>query len=305
MNKFFAILLLLASLVSAQEIQVKVKTDSSDYQIGDYINLEYSIKHKKDIEIFFPSVKDSLRNLELVEQKKPVVKDDNENRTTQFQFTIIGFDSGDVTIPSFLISYKKSNDTTFSFVRTDSLVITVHTFTVDTSEAIRDVKKPLTVPFDYLMLLYWILGALALLLLIFFIYKKFFSKKKVKVEKKIILPNWQIALNELNELNGKQLWQKGEVKEYHSQITEIIRNYFEVEFKIKALEKTSFEIIEDLKNVEKAKNVLPVTEEFLSNADMVKFAKFIPLPHVNEAMMKQAIDIVKSSSNNEIEVANV
>lgn len=295
MIRVFFTFVIIAQFSFSQEIEVKVKTDSLNYQIGDHINLEYNFKHQSGIELFFPSLKDSLKKLEVIDIKKPEIKKENGNVNSRFQFVVIGFDSGNVTIPSFLIPYKTNDDTTFNFIRTDSLIITIHTIAVDTSKEIRDVKNPITVPYDYLVLLYWILGALVVLAIIYFIYKKFFTKKKIREEKKIFIPNWLRALNLLTELSAQQLWQKGEVKEYHSQITGIIRNYFEEEFQIKALEKTSFEIIEDLRNVSRARTILIVTEEFLSNADMVKFAKFIPMPQVNEEMMKQAINIVELS----------
>jgi hypothetical protein len=41
------------------------------------------------------------------------------------------------------------------------------------------------------------------------------------------------------------------------------------------------------------------TKEFLNNADLVKFAKFIPIPSVNEEMMKQAYTIVQRTKRQE------
>jgi hypothetical protein len=53
--------------------------------------------------------------------------------------------------------------------------------------------------------------------------------------------------------------------------------------------------MQQLKKVPSAENISSITNEFLNNADLVKFAKFIPLPSVNEAMMKQAKEIVNST----------
>lgn len=306
MVKTFSLLVIFfAFSLFAQVTEVKVKTDSSNYLIGDYINLEFTFKHSSEIEILFPTIKDSVKKLEWIEQKNPIVKKENDQISSQYRFTFIGFDSGDVAIPSLLIPYRKKNDTSLSFIRSDSLVITVRTVAIDTTKEIRDVKNPLTVEYDYLTLLYWILGVIAFLLLVFVIYKKFFSKKIAAAEKKIILPDWQIALNELRELEARQLWQNGEVKEYHSRITEIIRNYFESRYDVLALEKTSGEIIDELKKVADAQNILQTTEEFLSNADMVKFAKFIPLPQINSEMMNQALQIIEASRNREKENGDV
>jgi hypothetical protein len=53
--------------------------------------------------------------------------------------------------------------------------------------------------------------------------------------------------------------------------------------------------MQQLRKVPGAENILNITNEFLNNADLVKFAKFIPLPSVNEEMMKQAREIVNNT----------
>jgi len=65
----------------------------------------------------------------------------------------------------------------------------------------------------------------------------------------------------------------------------------------KALEMTTPEIIENIGSREVKSEVVLKTEEFLANADMVKFAKFQPMPTVNEAMMKEAYFIVDNTKN--------
>ena len=51
----------------------------------------------------------------------------------------------------------------------------------------------------------------------------------------------------------------------------------------------------ELRKVNEADNIYDTTNEFLNNADMVKFAKFIPLDSVNEEMMIQAKEIVNNT----------
>jgi hypothetical protein len=57
--------------------------------------------------------------------------------------------------------------------------------------------------------------------------------------------------------------------------------------------------MQQLKNVSSAESILNITNEFLNNADLVKFAKFQPLPSVNETMMKQAKEIVNQTISKE------
>ena len=96
-------------------------------------------------------------------------------------------------------------------------------------------------------------------------------------------------------LEEKKLWQQNLVKEYHSEITEIIRQYFNNRFNVSALELTTSELLYELEHVPDAEKILGTTTGFLNNADLVKFAKFVPMSIVNEEMMKQAYDIVYST----------
>ena len=60
---------------------------------------------------------------------------------------------------------------------------------------------------------------------------------------------------------------------------------------------TTPEIIDSIKSRDVKIEVITKTEEFLANADMVKFAKFQPMPTVNEEMMKEAYFIVDFTKN--------
>jgi predicted amino acid dehydrogenase len=62
-----------------------------------------------------------------------------------------------------------------------------------------------------------------------------------------------------------------------------------------ALELTTSETMELLRTTKDTEVIRDITESFLNNADMVKFAKFSPLGSVNEEMMKQAVEIVEKT----------
>jgi len=136
-----------------------------------------------------------------------------------------------------------------------------------------------------------------LIILALYLYRRHKKKKQKKGERKrvYIIPPHVKALTELHALEEKKLWQQGLIKEYHSSITEIIRRYFEDRFKILALESSTTEILEQLTRVVLPENIYRTINDFLNNADLVKFAKYKPLPVVNEEMMKQAVDVVENT----------
>ena len=285
---------LLSIYVFPQEIQTEVHVDTTDYLIGDFIDYRVKVDHKKNIEVFSPSIKDSLKKLEVI-TSLPVEKTENEKSITlTYKYILSGYDSGSFVIPSFLISYKTKDDTALSFISTDSLIISIHTVAVDTTAEIKDIKEPLTIPLDWTLIIIVIVIILIICMIIYYFVKKYLRKKKGIVEGKIIkkLPHEE-ALESLSILKDKKLWQNGFIKEYHTEITGIIRKYFEERFNLPALELTTSEVLEHLSRSKETVAILDLTNSFLSNADMVKFAKYIPMDSINEEMMNQAIKIVE------------
>ena len=121
------------------------------------------------------------------------------------------------------------------------------------------------------------------------------SKVKIGIVPIIKIAPHEAALKSLRSLEEQKLWQQGNIKEYHSRITEIIRRYFEERFNFLALEMTSSEVLLNLRSLNEGNKIMDITNSFLSNADLVKFAKFQPIPSVNEEMMKQAYEIVETT----------
>jgi len=181
---------------------------------------------------------------------------------------------------------------------TNEVNFTVHTLRIQPGGQIKDVKAPIKIPLDWKEILMWFLIVLIILGLAFYLYSRYKKKKmlEVKKERKVIQkPPHVVALYELRALEQQQLWQKGMIKDYHSKITEIVRRYFQDQFYLPALELTTSEVMQYLKQVRRAEVIMNITYDFLSNADLVKFAKFQPMASVNEEMMKQAVEIVEKT----------
>ena len=293
-TKYFSILLLLSFNLSAQSISVLSSVDSSDYLVGDYINYTLEIRAEKNINITTPLIRDSLKKVEVIRELDPLSKEEENIKTFTFGYIISYYDSASVTIPPIAVRFKIPGNDEEKIVLSNPVTFTVHTVQVEQQADIKDVKDPLTIPLDWKFILLIAFIVLLILAASYYLYRRYKKKKAEQpVKKKIIkIPAHVRALTALDNLEQEKLWQKGKVKEYHSNITSIIRGYFEERFRLPALELTTSEQMLQLRKVSSAENILETTNEFLNNADLVKFAKFIPLPSVNEEMMKQAKDIV-------------
>ncbi len=297
----FIVIFLFGSLLLAQNSEVKFFPDSTRYFIGDYIHLNLEINHPLNSKIVLPSLKDSLSDAEFIKlETKEAIKKDNYN-VSKYTFIISKYDSGLVRIKPLKIEILDKNNN-ISFLYTDSLQIKVVSIKVDTTKAFADIKKPVLIPIDWVFVLIVSLIVLLIIVLLYLAYKYYQKKKALKqgILPEVKLSNYEIAKNALKELEGKKLWQNGEIKQYHTEITYIIRRYIEDEFKFPALETTSDEIISSLLKLNITDSTLQNLKEFFENADMVKFAKFIPMQAINEKMLVQAYQILEDFNKNSL-----
>lgn len=150
----------------------------------------------------------------------------------------------------------------------------------------------------YLKQFWWALLLLLVIIatLIYFIafYKK--DKKSVFFKVKPDEPAHVIALAKLESIRREKIWSRGQIKEYHVQITDVIREYLENRFGIQAIEMTSSEILAITSSTtgisESDQNKL---QQILEIADAVKFAKYQSMQNENDLSLKNSFEFVETT----------
>ncbi len=306
--KFFKILTLLLVSIStfgsylfksfAQEVEVKAKVDTNNILIGDQINLELYVKSKPPTEIILPVFQDSLGKFEIVALDVIDTQKTKDVLILKRNIKLTIFDSGYYFIPSISVLYLKTSVNQYSTVQTDSLAIYVRGIEVDTTKDIKDIKGIIEVPYtiwDYIPYILWVFGIILILGFIYYLLRK---RKQIKevIAEEIKLPPHVIALKELKQLDSEKLWQKGEVKQFHTRLTEIIRKYIERRFSIPALEMISSEIIHNLYGLDNMdRELVKKLARSFEISDLVKFAKFLPLPDENTFCLQVAFEFVEKT----------
>ncbi len=141
-------------------------------------------------------------------------------------------------------------------------------------ETLRDIKGPLSLSNQVNILLF--LAILVILASLVFLFK-FLSKRKKTLAMVIQKLAHEIAYEQLEKLKAKDLIQQGKIKEYYSEVSDIIRHYLENRFLLKAPEMTTEEFlfyVRDYGQLVSDHKIL--LKEFLLACDLVKFAKHIP-----------------------------
>ena len=214
--------------------------------------------------------------------------------------TITSFDSGYYYIPPLKFQYQPIDDTGFTEVTSMPMYLRVHTMEVDTAQAIKAIKPPLGAPLTFREILPWLLIALAaaiLTFLIIYVIRKHKKKEPIfKIRIKPVLPPHTVAINELEGLKLKKLWQAGKTKAFYTELTDIVRVYIEGRFGVQAIEMTTDEIMEGMKSTDTAKESIDKLGRTLVLADLVKFAKEHPLPLDNNNSMNNSMNFVMETS---------
>lgn len=307
LTTFFA---LLCCLGYSQSIRVNAVIDSSKIRIGEETRLDlyvtYDANAQKNIKIDWPSFEDTISGKVEIISKTPIdstIPDKSNPGVIQYhqQFVVSAYDSGYFAIPPFKFIV---NDDTANPYLTEALFLEVNTVPTDTTDAtVKDIKPPFEEPFDwkwYLPTVYTIGGAILILALIIFIIMRLTRKKpETIVERKPDIPPHILALEQLEKIKAEQIWKEGKTKEYYSAITDSIRLYIEGRFGIQALELTTDEIMRAFKSQVVDSLSKEKLQQLLVLADLVKFAKQIPIEQEHTLALQNAIDFVNGTKREE------
>lgn len=104
------------------------------------------------------------------------------------------------------------------------------------------------------------------------------------------------ALRRLEALKERRLWEKGMEKEYFTELTDILRRYLQRRFGINAMEMTSRQIMDRLRQNPETASKRGMVRQILDMADFVKFAKVRPLPADNVKALENAFEFVRQTT---------
>lgn len=270
---------------------IDVAIDSAAILIGEQTVLHLTVTADQDrpVQVVIPN--DTLMaGVEVLNLSKPdSTKIENNRMVIKQDVLITSFDSSLYLLPP--LKVIDGVDTIYS--NQVALKVSTLPVNVENPEEFFDIKQVWKPPFvlaDYYPIIFGVLLALLLAVLAWYIWKRMRERKSLipfkKEEPK--LPPHEQAIKELDEIKQQKLWQQGRSKEYYTLITETLRRYIVGRFGINAMEMTSGEILELIKQTTEAQSVYDNLRQILSLADFVKFAKMNPLPDENDLSLMNA-----------------
>lgn len=302
MRKLLLLPLLLPLSLHAQDLTPVAELDTQAIRIGEQTRLKLSVNYRVDrgtpVHIVWPTITgDTITaHIEVLEDSgvDTVVNEQDPGRFQQMrQLRITSFDSGYWAIPPF--RFVVNGDT----VESNALLLGVETVEVDTAQAFRDIKEIYELPFSWLDWFHehwtWFAGGAAVLAavvaLVLFLRRR--GRRSEVLPEAPPKPLHERTLEALAAIEARKLWQQGLAKQYHSEVTDLLRAYVEERYGVPALERTTDDLVAELKVSAMGSEARELLGNLLRLADLVKFAKYTALPAENEQLMASAVRFVQ------------
>lgn len=260
---FIAGFLFISQQVFAQQRStLKAAVDKNKILIGEPFQLTVEGTLVPGAKNKFSAI-DSIPHFEFLE--KPVLDSSRSGGSLTIKgiYKLTSFDSGHWVIPSFVLS---------TGVKSDTIPIDVSFSEFDPNQEYHDIKDIIEVkPKQKKQWWWWAAGGgLLLLLLLYYLLRK---KKPVTVVKnQARIDPYTDAINELEKLQKT----KQGPKEFHSALTGIFRVYIFRRKGILSLQKTTDDLVVQLKDLALSKDQFDKLSQSLRLSDFVKFAKYVP-----------------------------
>ncbi|MDE5901774.1 MAG: hypothetical protein K2H21_00990 [Muribaculaceae bacterium] len=301
---------LLPASMQAGRTMLSAKLDSATMLMGTVNTLRLEVVQDKGVKGEFPLLRGfgergyvTLLN-DTIELRSDIKVDTTEVGSGRIQIDyhvpVQVFDSGYYRLPEFV--YVAGRDS----VRSSQLVLTVRPVNVKADDPI----SPLTDPadpenpsiFDSLpdwLVYYWWVILLVLLLAAggWWAWRRYRRQGSI-LPAKPEPPAYEVALGRLQRLKSRKLWESGQEKEFYTILTDILRDYLDRRFGIKAMEMTSSQIMDTLavdRTLREMRDPRQMMRQILDMADFVKFAMVRPMPEDNVKAFDNAVAFVEAT----------
>ena len=294
------IAMILALIVSAT-------LDSTTLFIGDQTDLHLRAIGEVGEQVTMPVLdKELIPGVEIVDRTIVDTLSLKDGRVQYDQYlTVTSFEDSLFYIAP--LPFVSGDDTVWS----DGLTLNVvQPFEMDTTDmAITDIKGVYKAPIWWWGIFRWVLLAVLLAgvgvagyYLITYLQRRKLAEAGNEVVTEPLRPAEEVALEKLDAIKEKKIWQQGQVKEYYTQLTDVVREYIARRFEVSSVEQTSDETLRDIRPLlSERKDLYDQLRKMLTLADLVKFAKWSTTPDENELSLRNAYTFVRETTIKSLE----
>jgi hypothetical protein len=273
--------LLLAIVSHSQnKVSIKANVDKNHIVIGEQIHLSLEADFPLHEPMRFFLI-DTVPHFEILERRKIDTVDNNEGIKLSQTLTLTSFDSGHWVIPALELPGDKP-------LLTDSIPMDIGFSPFDPNQDYHDIKDVLDVQAQKKKKEDWYWYVIASVVLVAaIIYLLMRKRKKPTVNKAPPVDPFTEARQELEKLRRENL----PAKLFYTRLVDIFRLYVLRRKEIASLQKTTDDLVVQLRSLKLHENDFNNLAQVLRMSDFVKFAKYEP----SDTDKQESFKIIRSS----------
>ena len=294
-------------LTTILALVVSAAIDSTTLFIGDQTDLHLRATCEAGEQVQMPILdKQLIPGIEIVDRTIIDTAVLNDGRVQYNQYlTLTSFEDSLFYIEP--LAFVHGEDTVWS---EPMMLNVVQPFEMDSADlAITDIKGIYKAPIWWWGILRWVLLALAIAglcvggyYLVGYLQSRISKQDKETIAAEPLRPAEEVALEKLDVIREQKIWQIGQIKEYHTQLTDVVREYIARRFEVSSTEQTSDETLRAMRPLlSDKKELYDQLRKMLTLADLVKFAKWTATPDENELSLRSAYAFVKETTEKSLE----
>ena len=305
--------------IQAQRVSVSATVQPSEILIGEQALINLQVIAPKEKEILFPVYQDSIvGGLEVLSMGNPDTVITDNVRTINMKYLVTSFDSTLYYVPSMPVSdgidtiesnsfglkvtAPELSDSTLAYLEKMN---SGQTDSIDFQELqLSDIKPIQKAPFVWkdLLSLLWIPAVIILLLailgaIIYIIVRK--NRKGYFFTPPPVLPAHVRAIKSLDKIKSEKIWQQERIKEFYTELTDVLRIYIHERYGVNSLEMTSGEILDIINTKQEEDSVYENLKQVLYIADLVKFAKHQPFNDENDLSLMNSYFFINQTKEDD------
>ncbi len=246
---------------------------------GDIITFTMQAEYASGVTLDLPDIADRFSEFRIVDSGETAPDQRDDAYIAERWYKLQADTAGSYVIDPLEVAYT-APDGAGDTLRTPKIFLEIVTLLSEETELndIRDIKPPVELLHPYRLALIIIAALLAVLLAILIARRAFERWRRRAAERKLAArPPHEEALKALERLLGKKLIEQGQPKRFCFEISEIFRRYIHGRFDIPAVDLTTEEILPRFDgNGILAESLKPLVRGFLTDTDLVKFARYLP-----------------------------
>jgi hypothetical protein len=283
-------------------VEIKIEAQPRKAFVGDPIRIDLELILPESYQFRLPILENPTAEFTILEPFADVTVSEGENKKEKppadgrirhrKRATVALYKVGEFEFPPLQLSLRGPEGKE-TVAATPPIKVHIQSVLNEKEQNLKDLKKQAEIP-DPVNWILWLTVLLVLLAVAAGVWWWWQRRRRPAppVPEQLLIDPLASAEADLHDLLARGWLEKGFVKQFYVALSDIVKKILESGYGIHTLEKTTLEVMEDLRDAGASTHDFDSIESLLLHCDLVKFAKYVPSKSETDNAVRDAFQIL-------------